>query len=211
MNTQPCVFIVDDDFAVRDSLQLIMETAGLDYQAFDSAEHFLQSYCPDKPGCLLLDVNMPGMNGDELQAELIRRNIHLPIIFLTAYGDIPMTVRTIKAGAVDFLTKPVPRKLLLERIQDALLHASRIQEQVLAEQALCNCLNSLTSRELEILPLVLAGHSNKEVARHIGISYRTVEIHRARILKKTGATSLLELARLCEACKIQPGPKPGHS
>jgi FixJ family two-component response regulator len=208
MNTQPCVFIVDDDFAVRDSLQLIMETAGLDYQAFDSAEHFLQSYCPDKPGCLLLDVNMPGMNGDELQAELIRRNIHLPIIFLTAYGDIPMTVRTIKAGAVDFLTKPVPRKLLLERIQDALQHASRIQEQVLAEQALCNCLNSLTSRELEILPLVLAGHSNKEVARHIGISYRTVEIHRARILNKTGATSLLELARLCEACKIQYGPKP---
>jgi FixJ family two-component response regulator len=211
MNTQPCVFIVDDDFAVRDSLQLIMETAGLDYQAFDSAEHFLQSYCPDKLGCLLLDVNMPGMNGDELQAELIRRNIHLPIIFLTAYGDIPMTVRIIKAGAVDLLTKPVPRKLLLERIQDALQHASRIQEQVLAEQALCNCLNSLTSRELEILPLVLAGRSNKEVARDIGISYRTVEIHRARILNKTGATSLLELARLCEACKIQPGPKPGHS
>lgn len=211
MNTQPCVFIVDDDFAVRDSLQLIMETAGLDYQAFDSAEHFLQSYCPDKSGCLLLDVNMPGMNGDELQAELIRRNIHLPIIFLTAYGDIPMTVRTIKAGAVDFLTKPVPRKLLLERIQDALRHASRMQEQALAEQALCNCLNSLTSRELEILPLVLAGHSNKEVARHTGISYRTVEIHRARILNKTGATSLLELARLCEACKIQPEPKPGHS
>jgi len=202
MNTQPCVFIVDDDFAVRDSLQLIMETAGLAYQAFDSAEHFLQSYCPDKPGCLLLDVNMPGMNGDELQAELIRRNIHLPIIFLTAYGDIPMTVRTIRAGAVDFLTKPVPRKLLLERIQDALQHASRIQEQVLAEQALCNCLNSLTSRELEILPLILAGNSNKEVARHIGISYRTVEIHRARILNKTGVTSLLELARMCEACKI---------
>ena len=211
MNTQPCVFIVDDDFAVRDSLQLIMETAGLDYQAFDSAEHFLQSYCPDKLGCLLLDVNMPGMNGDELQAELIRRNIHLPIIFLTAYGDIPMTVRTIKAGAVDFLTKPVPRKLLLERIQDALQHAARMHEQVMAEQALCNRLNSLTSRELEVLPLVLAGHSNKEVARDIGISYRTVEIHRARILNKTGATSLLELARLCDACKIQPGPKPGHS
>src|SRR5512137_1135210 len=121
MNTQPCVFIVDDDFAVRDSLQLIMETASLAYQAFDSAEHFLQSYYPDRPGCLLLDVNMPGMNGDELQTELIRRNIHLPIIFLTAYGDIPMTVRTIKAGAVDFLTKPVPSKLLLELIQ-AVLH-----------------------------------------------------------------------------------------
>ncbi len=170
MNTPPCVFIVDDDFAVRDSLQLIMETAGLDYQAFESAEDFLQSYCPGKPGCLLLDVSMPGMNGDELQAELIHRNIHLPIIFLTAHGDIPTTVRTIKAGAVDFLTKPVLRTLLLERIQAVLEHEAEIEKQSFEKQSLCNRLNTLTSRELEILPLVLAGKSNKEVARHIGIS-----------------------------------------
>jgi FixJ family two-component response regulator len=150
---------------------------------------------------------MPGMNGDELQAELIRRNIHLPIIFLTAYGDIPMTVRTIKAGAADFLTKPVPSKLLLERIQAVLHDEIRMHEQALAEQALCNRLNSLTSRELEILPLVVAGHSNKEIARHLDISHRTVEIHRARILNKTGATNLLELARLCEACRLPPGAK----
>src|SRR5512137_2074688 len=121
MSDKPCVFIVDDDYAVRDSLKLIMETASLEYQTFESAEHFLQTYSPGKPGCLLLDVNMPGMNGHELQTELIRRNIHLPIIFLTAYGDIPMTVRTIKAGAVDFLTKPVRRKVLIELIQ-AVLH-----------------------------------------------------------------------------------------
>ena len=158
MNIQPCVFIVDDDFAVRDSLELVIETAGLACQTFENAEHFLQAYCPGRPGCLLLDVNMPGMNGDELQAELIRRNIHLPIIFLTAYGDIPMTVRTIKAGAVDFLTKPVPSKLLLERIQAVLHDETRIHEQAMAEQAFCNRLNSLTSRELEILPLVVAGH-----------------------------------------------------
>ncbi|MGZ8144724.1 MAG: response regulator transcription factor, partial [Methylosarcina sp.] len=108
MSTEPCVFIVDDEYAVRHSLGLVMETAGFAYRAFESAEDFLQNYCPDQPGCLLLDINLPGLNGDELQAELIRRKIHLPIIFLTAYGDIPMTVRAIKSGAVDFLTKPVP-------------------------------------------------------------------------------------------------------
>ena len=211
MSIQPCVFIVDDDYAVRNSLELVIETAGLACQTFESAEHFLQSYCPGKSGCLLLDVNMPGMNGDELQTELIRRNIHLPIIFLTAYADIPLTVRTIKAGAVDFLTKPVPSKLLLERIQEVLRHEDQLHDQVMADQARCNRLNSLTSRELEVLPLVLSGHSNKEIARHLGISYRTIEVHRARILKKTGVTNLMELALLCEACKLPAGPKPGYS
>lgn len=204
MSTEPCVYIVDDEYAVRDSLGLVMETAGFAYETFDSAEHFLQSYCPGKPGCLLLDVNMPGLSGHELHAELIRRNMHLPVIFLTAYGDIPMTVRAIKAGAVDFLTKPVPSKLLIERVQAVLQHEARIYEQALAEQALCMRLNGLTSREMEIMSLVVAGHSNKEIARQLGISHRTVEIHRGRILKKTGATNLLELARLCEACRLPP-------
>ena len=211
MNTQPCVYIVDDDYAVRDALGLVMETAGLACQTFESAEHFLETYCPGVPGCLLLDVNLPGLNGDELQAELNRRNMHLPIIFLTAHGDIPMTVRTIKAGAVDFLTKPVPSKLLIERIQAVLRHETQMSELNMTEQAFCNRLNSLTRRELEILPLVVAGHSNKEIARHIGISYRTIEIHRARILTKTGVTNLLELARLYEASKLPPGPKPEYS
>ena len=211
MNTQPCVYIVDDDFAVRDSLKLVIEIAGLDCQTFESAEDFLQAYCPGRPGCLLLDVNMPGMNGDELQAELNRRNIHLPIIFLTAYGDIPTTVRVIKAGAIDFLTKPVPSKLLIERIQTVLQQEAQIHEYAMAEQALCNRLNNLTSREMEILPLIVAGHANKDIARQLGISHRTVEIHRARILNKTGATNLMELARMCEACKLQYGPRPGHS
>jgi FixJ family two-component response regulator len=206
MNTQPCIFIVDDDYAVRDSLGLVFENAGLAYQAFGSAEAFLQAYNPGQYGCLLLDLHMQGMNGDELQIELIRRGIQLPIVFLTAYGDIPMTVRTIKAGAVDFLTKPVPSKLLIERVQAVLQHEARRREQAMARQALCNSLNGLTSRELQILPLILAGHPNKEIARHLDISYRTVEIHRARILKKTGATNLLELARLCEACRLPSEP-----
>ncbi|MGZ8157798.1 MAG: response regulator transcription factor [Methylobacter sp.] len=203
MSTQPCVFIVDDDYAVREGLGLVMETAGFAYQTFDNAEHFLESYCLGQPGCLLLDVNMPGLNGDELQAELIRRNIHLPVIFLTAFGDIPMTVRVIKAGAVDFLTKPVPSKLLVERIQAVLQQAAQLHEQALAKQALCDRLNCLTSRELELLPLIIAGHSNKEIARQLDISHRTVEIHRSRIFNKTGVTNLLELSRLCEACQVQ--------
>jgi two-component system response regulator FixJ len=207
MSIQPCVFIVEDEYPVRHSLGLIMETAGLAYQTFESAEDFLQNYCPGQPGCLLLDVNLPGLNGDELQAELILRKIHLPIIFLTAYGDIPMTVRAIKAGAVDFLTKPVPRNLLIERIQAVLQHETQIHEQT-ADQALCMSQQyGLTSREMEIMALVVEGRSNKEIARQLGISYRTVEIHRARILKKTGTTNPLELARLCEASNFPPPPK----
>jgi len=211
MNIQPCIFIVDDDHAVRDALGLIMETAGLAYRAFESAEQFLQTYCPGQPGCLLLDVNLPGLNGHELQAELIRRNIHLPIIFLTAYGDIPMTVRAIKAGAVDFLTKPVPRKLLLERIEAVLQNEAMAHEHDIAKEKQCSCLNTLTARELEILPLVLAGHPNKIIAKQLGVSYRTIEIHRIRILKKTGTINLLELANLCQACQISPAPKLGIS
>ena len=211
MNIQPCVYIVDDDFAVRDSLKLVIEIADLACHTFESAEDFLQAYYPGRPGCLLLDVNMPGMNGDELQAELIRRNIHLPIIFLTAYADIPMTVRTIKAGAIDFLTKPVPSKLLIERIQTVLQQEAQIHEHAMVEQTLCKRLNNLTSRELEILPLVVAGHVNKEIARQLGISHRTVEVHRARIFTKTGTTNLLELARMYEACNLQRGLKPGYS
>jgi FixJ family two-component response regulator len=120
MSTEPCVFIVDDDCAVREGLGLVIETNGLAYQAFESAECFLQAYSPDIPGCLLLDVNMPGLNGFELQDELIRRNSHLPIIFLTAHGDTLMMEQAIKAGAADFLTKPVPSQLLIERIQAVL-------------------------------------------------------------------------------------------
>lgn len=202
MNTQPCIFIIDDDYAVRDSLGLVLETAGFNYQTFESAEHFLEIYSYETSGCLLLDMNMPGLNGDELQAELIRRNIHLPIIFLTAYGDIAMSVRAIKAGADDFLTKPVSNKLLIERIQAALEHLALIQEQNTAKKTLCARLNSLTSRELEILPHIVSGQSNKEIARQLDISHRTVEIHRAQILKKTAAANLMELLRLYEACQI---------
>jgi FixJ family two-component response regulator len=208
MSTELCVFIVDDDYAVRDGLALVVETAGLTCQTFESAEHFLQSYSSDQRGCLLLDLNMPGLDGLELQAELIQRNIHLPIIFLTGYGDIPQTVRAIKAGAVDFLTKPVESRDLIRRINAVLQTESKMHNQFMQQQEFCNRLNSLTPRELELLPIILAGLSNKQIGRKLDISYRTVEVHRARILNKTGVANLLELGHLYEASQLPPKPKP---
>ncbi len=122
MNPQPCVYIVDADDAARDGLGMVLERVGLACQSFENAEHFLESYDPGTPSCLVMDINMPGMNGYELQEELVRRNIRLPIIFLTSYGDVPRTVRTFKAGAIDFMSKPVQIKLLIERIQAGLQH-----------------------------------------------------------------------------------------
>ena len=143
------------------------------------------------------------MTGEELQAELIRRKIHLPIIFLTAYGDVPTSVRAIKLGAIDFLTKPVSSKLLIERIQMVLQQESqKHNHSQLIKQEICGRLNGLTSRESEVILLVVAGHSNKEIARQLGISYRTVEIRRSRVMEKTGATNLLELAHTYEACGL---------
>lgn len=206
MNTHPCVFVVDDDDAVRDSLGLVFETAGLAYQTFASAECFLENYCPGQPGCLVLDVNMPGLDGHELQAELIHRHIHLPIIFLTAYGDIPMTVRAMKAGAVDFLTKPVSTERLIDLVQAALQTQLNTYAKAMEQHDQCKRLSELTARELEIMGLVLTGLANKEIARHLGISHRTVEIHRARVMEKTGSTNILELVRFYETCQLPPYP-----
>jgi len=207
MNNPPCVFIVDDDIAVRDVLGLVIETAGIAFQAFGSAEHFLDAYRPGTRGCLLLDVNLPGLNGLELQTEMAQHQINLPIIFLTGNGNIPMTVRAMKAGAADFLTKPVPSKVLIERIQAVLQEEALRYEQVESRQAFQNRLDQLTSREMEILPLALAGLPNKEIARQLGISYRTVETHRIRILQKTETTNFLELSQLCEALSLTSEPK----
>lgn len=194
--TEPTVFIIDDSAAIRDSLFLLLETAGLPAEAYASAEDFLAALRPDAIGCVVLDVNLPGMHGPELQAELARRGIGLPTIFLTAHGDIPTTVRAMKAGAIDFLTKPVEGAVLLERIGSALERAVKEREAQAARQAANARLAALTERERQILQLAAAGHTNKAIAQQLGISFRTVEVHRAHILQKTGAASLLELARL---------------
>lgn len=196
------VYVVDDDDAVRDSLSLLCRTAGLAVECHDSAESFLSAYQWQQPGCLILDVRMGGMSGTELHAELSRRAIELPVIYLTAYGDIPMTVRAIKAGAMDFLTKPVDGTVLLDRVQAALEDSvERLRRHHLRLEQ-CRSLSALTPREREVMMLALAGLPNKSIARQLSISHRTVEIHRSRLLQKSGTTSMLELAQLVAECRI---------
>lgn len=199
MNLPPTVFLVDDAAAVRETLAKLIEMSGLAVETYASAEAFLESYDPGRPGCLVLDLKMPGMSGIELQAELGRRGIGLPIIFLTAFGDIPTTVRAIQAGAVDFLTKPVQAKPFLERIQAALAQDIHRYERAQAAMDAASRLDRLSPREQEVAALLVAGHANKEIARKLGISHRTVEMHRARIMDKTRAANLIQLARLLEA------------
>lgn len=190
------VYLVDDDAAVRDSIALLIETSGLKCQTFPGAEAFLAALDAQLSGCLILDLRMEGMSGFELQEELNRRGCMLPTIFLTAHGDVPTTVRAMKAGATDFLTKPVDGALLLDRVQSALSVAHGQRQAQLARQNARRKLESLTEREFEILKLATAGQTNKEIAKDLGISFRTVEVHRSHILLKTGATSLFELSQL---------------
>lgn len=186
----PCkVYVVDDDAAVRNGLTAMFDAAGLAVEAYSSAKAFLDAYRPEWAGCLVLDVNMPDMTGPELQAELNHRGVQLPIIFLTAHGDIPMTVNAIKAGAVDFLTKPADGAVLLRLVRAALARSTQVSDG----------LASLTEREREIMVRVAAGLASKEIARELAISHRTVEIHRARVMQKMQARSVLELANIARS------------
>ena len=196
MTPQPTVFIVDDDDAVRDSLYLQLNSLGFTVETFPSAENFLDNLQPNAVGCLILDVRMPGMSGPELQAELTRQNINLPIIFLTGYGNIPLTVKTIHAGAFDFLTKPVDSKKLCDCINAALALSAKTNASNVTSCKLKERLTTLTQRELEVLELALKGYTNKEIGHRLSISYRTIEHHRSHILLKTGASNLLQLANL---------------
>ncbi len=190
------IFVVDDDAAVRDSLRMLLRADGHAVETFASGPEFLDACNADTHGCVILDVKMPGMDGTMLQEELNRRSIKLPIIFLSGQGTIPVTVRAIKAGAVDFLTKPVDGTELLACVRAALKADSLAHEQDADRQSTVSRLSTLTDREREIMQLTIEGHTSKEIARQLDISYRTVESHRAHILRKTGAANLIELARL---------------
>ncbi len=190
------IFIVDDDAAVRDSLAMLLEAADYAVATFPCADDFLNVCTPETQGCIILDVNMPNMDGPTLQEELTRRGLRIPIIFLSGQGTIPVTVRTIKAGAVDFLTKPVDGSVLLARVREALERGSLLQKQAEVTQSIAAQLAMLTEREREVMMLVLAGHTSKEIAQRMDISYRTVEKHRAHVMQKTGASNMLELARI---------------
>lgn len=190
------VFIVDDDAAIRDSLSLMIEQENLAVQAFDSAETFLAAYQPQCHGCAIVDIRMSGMDGIELHKALLKRNILLPIIFLTGHGDIPMSVQAMKAGAVDFLTKPVTREKLLNSIRTAIQQSERALSENANHQEALTHLAHLTERERGVMLLAVQGHPNKHIARELGISHRTVEIHKSKIMQKTGAINLLDLARI---------------
>jgi FixJ family two-component response regulator len=201
----PLVYIVDDDAAVCDSLALLLQTAQIDTKVYRSANAFLLNYEPAMAGCLLLDIRMPGVSGPELQLELIRRGSILPIIYLSAYGDVPTTVYAMKHGAVDVLTKPVNPQTLLDNVQSAFkLYAHRAAEQKAIADARRK-LALLTHREQEILVLIVNGESSKTVARKLDISFRTVEVHRTHIMQKMDVDSLLALTALADACGIPTG------
>ena len=190
------IFVIDDDSAVRDSLTMMIEQEGLVVQAFESGDAFLSAYKHVCRGCAVIDVRMPGMDGLQLQKEMINRHILLPIIFLTGHGDIPMSVSAVKAGAEDFLTKPVTREKLLTSIRAAIKQGDKLLAQNASVEEARSLLETLTEREREVMLLAVAGFPNKEIARRLGISHRTVEIHKSKIMLKTGAINLLDLASI---------------
>jgi len=191
------VFIVDDDQAVVRSLRWLIETVRLPVRAFASAQEFLDGYDPARPGCLLLDVRMPGMSGLELQQRLAtRQRYHLPLIFVTGHGDVQMAVRAVQAGAFDFIEKPFNDQDLLDRVQRAIAHDAMQRGREQQRQQLRDRFDALTAREREVLDLVVQGQSNKAVANALGLSAKTVEFHRAKVMEKLQARSLADLVKL---------------
>jgi len=198
MAATPAVFIVDDDEAVRDSLAMLVESAGMKAETFASSREFLAKSAYPQPACVLLDVHMPEMSGLQLQDELARRAIRLPVVVMTGQADVPLAVRAMKAGAVDFLEKPFTDELLLDTIKRALAAPAK------ADPAIGKRIAELTPREHDVLLQMVAGNPNKVTAYNLGISPRTVEIHRARVMDKMGAKSLSELVRMALAAGIEP-------
>lgn len=202
--SEQTVFIIDDDSSVRKGLTRLIKASGLNAESYPSAREFLDSGNIDKPGCIILDVQMPGMTGPELQEELGRTSNGLPIIFLSAHGDVPTAASTMKKGAVDFLTKPVDGNDLLEAIHVS-LEKDKINRNQKTENAVIHeKLNTLTPREHEVMTYVITGMLNKQIAGEMTISEETVKIHRGRVMQKLGIVSVAELVRLCEKIGIVP-------
>jgi len=192
----PTVFVVDDDEAVRNSLRLLLKSVGLAAVALPTAQEFLAKHDPQQPGCLILDVRMPGMSGLELQEQLNVRGAMIPVIFITGHGDIPMAVEAMQQGAFDFLQKPFRDQDLIDRIQRALSKDQANRAELREKSRVHERLQTLTPREREVLNLVTSGKPNKIMAADLGVSQRTVEIHRARVMEKMHASSLAQLVRM---------------
>jgi FixJ family two-component response regulator len=201
------VFVIDDDASLRESLSSLLRSIGLHVELFDSAAQFLKSKLPDVPSCLVLDVRLPGLSGLDFQAELIKNNVHVPIIFITGHGDIPMSVRAMKAGAIEFLTKPLREQDLLDAVQAGLDRDRTRRESDKTITELRSKYDSLTTREQEVIGYVASGLMNKQIAGEIGISEITVKVHRGNLTRKMGAKSLADLVRMVDALGIQ-RPKP---
>ena len=200
----PTIFVVDDDEGVRNSLRFLLKSVGLTTRTLSSASEFLETYKPKQPGCLVLDVRMPGMSGLELQQQLNLRGAIIPVIFITGHGDIPMAVSAMQHGAFDFLQKPFRDQDLIDRIQRALERDARARAALAQHDQIRARLDSLTPREREVLALMTSGKPNKVMAAELGLSQRTVEIHRARVMEKTAAASLAQLVRMVMDLESEP-------
>jgi FixJ family two-component response regulator len=196
------VFVVDDDSSVREAIESLIQSVGLRVETFETAQEFLRSKRPDVPGCVVLDVRLPGLSGLDLQRELAAHGIKLPVIFITGHGDIPMSVRAMKAGALEFLTKPFRDQDLLDAIQQALERDRTARQHQMETTELRERFDSLTSREREVMGLVVSGLLNKQIAGELGTSEVTIKIHRSQVMKKMGAGSLAELVRMTEKLGI---------
>jgi RNA polymerase sigma factor (sigma-70 family) len=201
----PKVYVVDDDPAMRDSLRWLIESIGVRVETFADASAFLAGFRHDAPTCLVLDVRMPGMSGLDLQATLVERGVAVPTIILTGHAEVPMAVRAVKAGAIDFIEKPFSDELLLDRVRQG-IETDRQEREGRARRAeVLRRLELLTQREREVMELVVAGKPNKEIALRLGLSPKTVEVHRAHVMEKTQATSVAELVRLVLFAQVAAG------